>query len=96
MFSLRLYCPPTQSDKHRWRNSFLLGIGMTIFLGAVILGIFVWLPSIDEIKQRRIDYANLQQYGFDISNCGSQKCVKVDKNKCNYGEKANYCVAIVE
>lgn len=84
-----------QSDKHRWRNSFLLGIGMTILFGVMILGIFLWLPSLDEIKQRRAEYSVLKEYGFDIRTCDGKKCVKVEKNKCNYGEKANYCVAVV-
>jgi len=85
-----------QSEKNRWRNSFILGIGMTIIFGTMILGIFLWLPSLDEIKQRRSDYVRLQQYGFDISNCDGKKCIKVEKNKCNYGEKANYCIAVVK
>lgn len=62
----------------------------------MVLALFMWIPSIDEIKQRRIDYANLQQYGFNISNCDGKKCVQVEKNKCNYGDKANYCVVVVK
>jgi len=85
-----------QSDQNRWRNSFLFGIGMMICLGSMILGIFLWLPSIDEIKERRAEYSVLKEHGFDIKTCDGKKCVKVEKNKCNYGEKANYCIAIVK
>lgn len=85
-----------QSEKNRWRNSFILGIGSSILLGSMLLGIFLWLPSLDEIKQRRAEYSVLKEYGFDIRTCDGQKCVKIEKNKCNYGEKANYCIAIVK
>jgi len=85
-----------QSEKNRWRNAFILGVAMIMLFVSMILGMFIWLPSLDEIKQRRTDYAALQQYGFDISNCDGKKCVKVEKNKCNYGEKATYCIAVVK
>jgi len=85
-----------QSEKNRWRNSFILGVAMIMLFGSMILGVFLWLPSLDEIKQRRAEYSVLKEYGFDISNCDGKKCVKVEKNKCNYGEKANYCIAVVK
>ena len=85
-----------QSEKNRWRNSFILGIGSSILFGSMLLGIFLWLPSPDEIKQRRAEYSVLKEYGFDIKTCDGKKCVKIEKNKCNYGEKANYCIAVVK
>jgi len=85
-----------QSDQHRWRNSFLFGIGMMICIGSMMLGIFLWLPSLDEIKQRRAEYSVLKEYGFDIKTCDGKKCVQVEKNKCNYGDRANYCIAVVK
>lgn len=85
-----------QSEKNRWRNSFILGIGSSILFGSMVLGIFLWLPSLDEIKERRAQYNALMQYGLDISNCNGKTCVKVESNKCPYGKDGNYCVAIIK
>jgi len=85
-----------QVENNKWKHTFTLTISAAVIFGMMILAIFMWLPSIDEIKQRRTDYTALQKYGFDISNCDGKKCVKVEKSKCNYGEKANFCIAVVK
>lgn len=84
-----------QSEKNRWRNSFILGIGSSILFGSMVLGIFLWLPSLDEIKERRAEYNALMKYSLDISNCNGKTCVKVESNKCPYGKDGNYCIAII-
>lgn len=85
-----------QSEKNRWRNSFILGIGSSILLGFMVLGIFLWLPSLDEIKGRRTEYNVLKKYGLDISTCNGKTCVKVESNRCPYGENGNYCIAVIK
>ncbi|KZX37248.1 hypothetical protein [Wohlfahrtiimonas chitiniclastica] len=85
-----------QSEKNRWRNSFILGIGSSILLGSMLLGIFLWLPGLDEIKERRAAYDTLIKYGLDISTCNGKTCVKVESNKCPYGKDGNYCIAIIK
>lgn len=85
-----------QVESNKWKHTFVFSISAAVIFGLMILALFMWIPSIDEIKQRQVDYAKLQQYGFDISNCDGQKCIKVEKNKCNYGDKANYCIAVVK
>lgn len=85
-----------QSERNRWRNSFILGVGSSVLLGFMVLGIFLWLPSLDEIKERRAEYSALMKYSLDISNCNGKTCVKVESNKCPYGKDGNYCIAIIK
>ena len=56
------------------------------------LALFLFVPSMDEIQQRRSEVNNLKQYSLDISKCGGQTCVKVMTKKCGYGENKDYCV----
>ena len=58
----------------------------------LFLALFLFVPSMDEIKERRSEVNNLKQYGLDISKCGGQTCVKVMKKQCGYGENKDYCV----
>jgi len=85
-----------QAEKNRWRNSFILGIGTSIVLGCMVLGIFLWLPTLDDIEKRRKIYKEVEAAGLDIGTCDGKTCVKVRKNTCHYGEKGNYCLAILK
>lgn len=58
----------------------------------VFLALFLFVPSMDEIQQRRSEVNNLKQYNLDISKCDGQTCVKVMTKKCGYGENKDYCV----
>lgn len=64
-------------------------VALVIFL---FLAIFLFVPSMDEVQQRRSEVNNLKQYSLDISKCGGQTCVKVMTKKCGYGENKDYCV----
>ena len=64
-------------------------VGMVMVL---FLAIFLFVPSMDEIQQRRSEVNNLKQYSLDISKCEGKTCVKVMKKQCNYGENRDYCV----
>ena len=57
-----------------------------------VLAIFLFIPSMDEIQQRRSEVNNLKQYSLDISKCEGQTCVKVMKKQCGYGKNGDYCV----
>ena len=57
-----------------------------------VLAIFLFIPSMDEIQQRRSEVNNLKQYSLDISKCEGKTCVKVMKKQCGYGQNADYCV----
>ena len=56
------------------------------------LALFLYVPSMDEIKQRRADVAWLEQkYSLDIKNCNGKSCVRIMKNDC-HGTNKDYCV----
>lgn len=85
-----------QSERNRWCNSFILGTGTSILLGSMLLGIFIWLPGIDEIKERREAYeywkpraeAVQAKYNADFQTCGGKACVRVEPSKC-YANKGS-------
>ena len=58
----------------------------------IFLALFLFVPSMDEIQQRRSEVNNLKQYNLDISKCEGKTCVKVMKKQCNYGANRDYCV----
>lgn len=58
----------------------------------LFLAIFLFIPSMDEIQQRRSEVNNLKKYSLDLSKCDGKTCVRVIKKQCGYGENADYCV----
>lgn len=62
------------------------------FVVTFLLSIFLYVPSLDEIQQRRAEINNLQQYNLDLSKCDGQTCVKIMKKQCGYGKYGDYCV----
>ena len=58
----------------------------------VFLAFFLFVPSMDEIQQRRAEVAWLEQKNsLDIKNCNGQACVRIMKNDC-HGTNKDYCV----
>ena len=58
----------------------------------LFLALFLFVPSMDEIKERRSEVNNLQKYGLDLLKCDGKTCVRVIKKQCGYGKNADYCV----
>ncbi|EKF45682.1 TPA: hypothetical protein ACF00A_003894 [Acinetobacter nosocomialis] len=58
----------------------------------LFLAIFLFIPSMDEIQQRRSEVNNLKKYSLDLSNCDGKTCVRIIKKQCGYGKNADYCV----
>ena len=58
----------------------------------LFLALFLFVPSMDEIQQRRSEVNNLKKYSLDLSKCDGKTCVKVMKKQCGYGKNADYCV----
>ena len=56
------------------------------------LALFLFVPSMDEIQQRRSEVNSLKQYNLDISKCEGKTCVRVIKKQCGYGRNGDYCV----
>ena len=83
-------------DKATSRLSYhFIAIYASAFVALVMvlfLAIFLFVPSMDEIQQRRSEVNNLKQYSLNISKCDGQTCVKVMTKKCGYGKNKDYCV----
>lgn len=58
----------------------------------LMTAIFLFVPSLDEIKERRAEVAKLERYNLDLSTCDGKTCVRVMKKQCNYGKNGDYCV----
>ncbi|HAV4279876.1 TPA: hypothetical protein KYE68_003889, partial [Acinetobacter baumannii] len=43
----------------------------------LFLAIFLFIPSMDEIQQRRSEVNNLKKYSLDLSNCDGKTCVRI-------------------
>ena len=79
---------------HRISYQFI-GLYAAAFVGLVLVlmtAIFLFVPSLDEIQERRIEVAKLEQYNLDLSTCNGKTCVRVMKKQCNYGKNGDYCV----
>lgn len=79
---------------HRISYQFI-GLYAAAFVSLVLVlmtAIFLFVPSLDEIQQRRTEVAKLEQYNLDLSTCDGKTCVRVMKKQCNYGKNSDYCV----
>lgn len=75
-------------------NRFIL-LYSSMFIGLVLsllLALFLFIPSLDEIQQRRSEVAKLKEYSLDLSKCDGKTCVKVMTKQCAYGKHGDYCV----
>lgn len=64
--------------------------------------LFWFIPSIDEIRERRAELTALNKQiaathnlkRLQVSQCSKQTCVKIIESQCNYGKNGDrYCVA---
>lgn len=79
---------------HRISYQFI-GLYAAAFVSLVLVlmtAIFLFVPSLDEIQERRTEVAKLEQYNLDLSTCDGKTCVRVMKKQCNYGKNSDYCV----
>lgn len=70
---------------------------------AMVFGFMFWfIPSMDEIRERRAELTALNSQiatmhnvkRLQVSQCSKQMCVKIIESQCNYGKKGDrYCVA---
>ena len=77
------------------QNSQFIRLYASAFVAVLMmffLTLFLFVPSMDEIQQRRSEVNNLKQYSLDISKREGQTCVKVMKKQCGYGKNGDYCV----
>ena len=52
----------------------------------LFLALFLFVPSMDEIQQRRSEVNNLKEYSLDLSKCDGKTCVRVIKNSVDMGK----------
>lgn len=79
-----------QIDRNKWKHTMIFSMSAAVIFGLGILAIFMWLPSLDEIKQRRtsIEYLTPKveelraKYNAEFSTCGGKACVRVETKGC--------------
>jgi len=79
-----------QVENNKWKHTFIFSISVVVFFAGMVLALFMWIPSIDEIKARRasMDYLTSKvdelrtKYNADFSTCGGKVCVRVDTAGC--------------
>lgn len=77
-----------------WKHAFMT---VGAILGAcllVILGSMFFIPSLDDIAERRATIAQLDKQGgnLDIQRCNGELCARVMTKKCKFGPSEDYCV----
>ena len=77
-----------------WKHAFMT---VGAILGAcllIILGSMFFIPSLDDIAERRATIAELDNQGgnLDIQRCNGELCARVMTKECNYGPSKDYCV----
>ena len=71
----------------------LFGVGFIALVSIFMVTVFFFIPSLDDIKQRRTEVAYLEQaHKIDLQKCKGQACVRVMKKQCGYGENHDLCV----
>lgn len=86
-----------QFENNKWKHTFIFSISAVVFFASMVLALFMWIPSIDEIKERRasIDYLTPKveelrtKYNAEFSTCGGKACVRVEANKCYANKGTN-------
>ena len=80
------------TNRLNWQFIAFYSSAFVALVMVVFLAIFLFIPSMDEIQQRRADVAWLEQkYSQDIKNCNGKACVRIMKNDC-HGTNKDYCV----
>ena len=77
-----------------WKHAFMT---VGAILGAcllVILGSMFFIPSLDDIAERRATIAQLDKQGgnLDIERCNGKLCARVMTKECKFGRSKDYCV----
>ncbi|QIC62836.1 hypothetical protein FSC12_16190 (plasmid) [Acinetobacter schindleri] len=80
------------TNRLNWQFIAIYSSAFVAFVMVFFLAIFLFIPSMDEIQQRRSEVSNLKQYSLDLSKCDGKTCVKVMTKQCGYGKNKDYCV----
>lgn len=80
----------TKSDLG-YQNLAVWGVGVGAVLAVIITFIAFYVPSLDEVTQRRQRVADAEQVGAIFQRCEGKPCVKIKPKQCNFGG-GEYCV----
>lgn len=77
-----------------WKIILVLVGGIFVIALAVIISVMLYVPSLDDIAERRETIADLdsQNGNLDISRCEGELCVRVMTKTCEYGPSKDYCI----
>lgn len=77
-----------------WKHAFMTVGAIAGTCLVVILGAMFFIPSLDDIAERRATIAELDKQGgnLDISRCEGELCARVMTKECNYGPSKDYCI----
>ena len=63
-----------------------------VFMMILILTIFCFIPSLEEIKERRTQVEHMKQtLNMSTASCDGKACVKIIKSSCHFGKNSDYC-----
>lgn len=79
-------------SKMDYRFILVYGSTFVTLVMVLFLALFLFVPSMDDIQQRRSEVSNLKKYNLDLSECEGKTCVRVMKEQCGYGKNKDYCV----
>lgn len=77
-----------------WKHAFMTVGAISGTCLVVILGSMFFIPSLDDIAERRATIAQLDKQGgnLDIERCNGKLCARVMTKECKFGPSKDYCV----
>ncbi|MGP5223157.1 hypothetical protein [Psychrobacter celer] len=77
-----------------WKHAFMTVGAISGTCLVVILGSMFFIPSLDDIAERRATIAQLDKQGgnLDIERCNGKLCARVMTKECKFGRSEDYCV----
>lgn len=77
-----------------WKHSFITVGSILGTCALLILGVLIFVPSLDDILERRATVEMLNGKGgeVDVERCNGETCVRVMTKKCGLRATKDYCV----
>nr|WP_015060775.1 hypothetical protein [Psychrobacter sp. DAB_AL32B]AFF18192.1 hypothetical protein [Psychrobacter sp. DAB_AL32B] len=83
-----------ESKSLSWKHAAIYVGGFTGFMFALLMAMLIYIPSLDDIADRRATIVELDDQGgnLDISRCNGELCARVMTKKCDFGASKDYCI----
>lgn len=77
-----------------WKHAFMTVGSIAGTCLVVIIGSMFFIPSLDDIAERRATIAKLDNQGgnLDVRRCNDELCVRVMTEQCGFGPSNDYCI----